>query len=224
MASRKSGSILAVDADPNSNLHDLLGVKDPETIVGVVEDIAQNMDKIPAGITKDRFIEMKVQETLVEGKDYDMLVMGRPEGPGCYCYVNNLLRNIINGITKNYNFVVIDNAAGMEHISRRTLRAIDRLLLVSDFSVIGVRSSVRIYELAKELGIRVKETFLVVNKVTDSLDGLEREIEKSRMRIGGTIPFSEALREMSLSERPISNLNDDRIKESVNRILGEICR
>ncbi len=104
-------------------------------------------------MTKDRFIEMKVQESLTETKDFDLLVMGAPEGPGCYCYVNNLLREIMDRITNSYDFVVIDNAAGMEHISRRTTGVIAKLVLVSDYSIAGVRAAKRIYSLAKELKI-----------------------------------------------------------------------
>ena len=224
IAARSAGSILAVDADPNSSLPDLLGVKDPETIVGIVEDISKNMDKIPHGVTKDRFIEMRVHQTLTEGKDYDLMVMGRPEGPGCYCYVNNLLRDLIGKITKTYDFVVIDNAAGMEHISRRTMRRIDKLVLVSDCSVMGIRSSKRIYDLAVELGIKIGEVFLVVNKVTDSTEGLDDEIRKSALTLAGVVPHSEPLKRISISNTPISGLKDKNITDSVNKIWSRICR
>ena len=153
----EGASLLAIDADPNSCFADALGVKSAPTIVGTCEEISGQMSKIPAGMTKERFIEMRVQESLAEEKAFDMLVMGRPEGPGCYCYVNNLLRNIIDKITRAYDYVVIDNAAGMEHISRRTMRGMNKLVLVSDYSVPGIRSAKKIYELAKELGIKIPE-------------------------------------------------------------------
>ena len=138
MTRRGKASVLAIDADPNSCLAESLGVDAVSSIVGVCEEISKNMDTIPRGMTKDRYIEMKVQESLIETEDFDLLLMGRPEGPGCYCYVNNLLRDIIGDITKSYDFIVIDNAAGMEHISRRTTMEITKLVLVSYYSSIGV--------------------------------------------------------------------------------------
>ena len=144
LARRKAGSVLAIDADPNSCFAEALGVTGASTIVGTCEEIARHLDAIPAGMTKDRFIELRVQESLAETARFDLLVMGRPEGPGCYCYVNNLLRDCIAEMTRSYDIVVIDNAAGMEHVSRRTMRDMDRLVLVSDYSIPGIRSARRI--------------------------------------------------------------------------------
>ncbi|HPM43390.1 MAG TPA: carbon monoxide dehydrogenase, partial [Candidatus Omnitrophota bacterium] len=155
LARRGKASILAIDADPNSCLAESLGVDAVSSIAGVCEDISKNMGAIPRGMTKDRYIEMRVQESLVETQEFDLLLMGRPEGPGCYCYVNNLLRDIIGDITKSYDFIVIDNAAGMEHISRRTTMEITKLVLVSDYSSVGVKSARRIYDLAGEIGVKM---------------------------------------------------------------------
>ena len=165
IASNRLGSLLAVDADPNSTLADMLGLKIGETMVGVVDETSKMKDAIPGGMSKDRFIEMKVQESIAEADNFDLLSMGRPEGPGCYCYVNSVLRNVLNDVTKTYSFLVIDNAAGMEHISRRTERVIDRLLLVSDYSIMGIRSAARIASLAKAMDIKVGRSFLIVNKM-----------------------------------------------------------
>ncbi len=231
LVARRCGSILAIDADPNSTLSDSLGVKNPETIVGIVEDIAKNIDRIPSGITKDRFIEMRIQEIIAEENGYDLLVMGRPEGPGCYCYVNSLLRDMISRITRSYDFIVIDNAAGMEHISRRTARVIDKLVLVSDCSAVGVRSAKRIYDLVKELGIKMQEAFLVVNKVRDSTEDLGGEIEKTLLHFAGVIPHSGEVEKLSILNRPLSELEDKAIRQAIeaiskNLIKGEtkICR
>lgn len=206
-------------------------MKNPQTIVGIVEEIAKNIDKIPAGITKDRFIETRIQEIIAEENGYDLLVMGRPEGPGCYCYVNSLLRDMIARITRSYDYIIIDNAAGMEHISRRTTRVIDKLVLVSDCSSVGVRSAKRIYDLAKELGIKMQEAFLVVNKVRDSAESLGGEIEKTLLHFAGTIPHSEEIEALSVSNRPLSELKDKAVRQAIeaiskNLIKGEakICR
>ncbi|MFA5147020.1 MAG: carbon monoxide dehydrogenase [Candidatus Omnitrophota bacterium] len=224
LAGKKAGSVLAVDADPNSTLHEALGVEDPETIVGVVEEIAKNMESIPQGVTKERFIEMKVQEALGEEKGYDLLVMGRPEGPGCYCYVNNLLREMIGRITKNYDFVVIDNAAGMEHISRRTTRTIDKLVLVSDHSVVGVRSAGRIHGLARELDIKIGGSFLVLNKVADAAEKVDAEVKKTALALAGTVPYSGELKRLSLEGRAVSCLEDKKVKSAVEDIVREVLK
>ncbi len=215
----KKGSVLAIDADPNSTLPEALGVTGNETIAGICDDVSKQMDKIPAGMTKERFIEMKIQEALAEEDGFDLLVMGRPEGPGCYCYVNNLLRDLIARVIKNYDFVVIDNAAGMEHISRRTMRAVDKLLLVSDYSVVGVRSAKKILELAKSLGIKMASSALVINKVTGSLEPLQNEIRAAGAAFIGAIPFNENVDKWSVSDKPIFEFEDAGIKDRIKDIF-----
>ncbi len=190
--------------------------------MGVVEEISKNMDKIPAGVTKDRFIEMRVQEALAEKDGFDLLVMGRPEGPGCYCYVNNLLRDITARITKNYDFVVIDNAAGMEHISRRTVRSIDKLLLVSDHSIFGIRSAKRIYDLAKELDIKIKDSFLIVNKLSGPIDSVSDEVKLTGLRFAGTIPYDVKMQKLSLEAGTVFQFEDSTIKHSIESIMRNI--
>ena len=214
--------MLAIDADPNSCLADNLGVKNPETIVGVCEEISKNLSKIPAGVTKDRFIEMRVQEAINEAKGFDLLVMGRPEGPGCYCYVNNLLRGIIGEITKNYDFVIIDNAAGMEHISRRTTGEMNKLLVVSDYSIPGVRSARRIYELARGLGIKIGGAYLVVNKIAGPLGPLTDEIVKTGLQVAGSVPYDEEMINWSISNKPIFDFNDRTIRDEIDEIFNNL--
>ena len=218
------GSILAIDADPNSCLAESLGVKDPETIVGTCDEISKNLSKIPAGVTKDRFIEMRVQEALNEANGFDLLVMGHPEGPGCYCYVNNLLRGIIGNITKGYDFVIIDNAAGMEHISRRTTAELNKLLVISDYSIPGVRSARRIYELAKELKIKIGGAYLVINKVSGPLAPLTGEIEKTGLDVAGTIPYDEEMVEWNVSNKPVFEFSDKTIMGEIETIFDNIMK
>ena len=180
------------------------------------------MDNIPAGMTKERFIEMRIQEALVEEKGFDLLVMGRPEGPGCYCYVNNLLRDLMARVIKNYDYVIIDNAAGMEHISRRTMRTIDKLLLVSDYSVIGIRSARRISELVKELGIKVGAARLVINKVGGLLEPLQGEIRATGVKFAGAIPYDASVEDWSISNEPVFALKSITIKDKIREIFTEI--
>ncbi len=214
--------MIAIDADPNSCLADNLGVRKPETIVGICEDVSKNLSKIPAGITKDRFIEMRIQEAINEEEGFDLLVMGRPEGPGCYCYVNNLLRGIIGDITKGYAFVIIDNAAGMEHISRRTTAELNKFLVVSDYSIPGVRSARRIYELAKELKIKIGGAYLVINKVSGPLAPLASEITKTGLYVAGTIPYDEEMVEWSISNKPVFEFSDKTIRGDIKEIFNNL--
>ena len=180
------------------------------------------MDKLPAGMTKERFIEMKIQEAIIEEKGFDLLVMGRPEGPGCYCYVNNLLRDLMARVIKNYDFVVIDNAAGMEHISRRTMRTIDKLLLVSDYSIVGIRSAKKIYELAKDLGIKMGSSAVVINKVTGFLEPLQSEIRAVGAEFIGAIPFNESVDKWSISNKPIFEFENADIKDKIKEIFMKL--
>ena len=223
LAANKKGSVLAIDADPNSTLPEALGVKGHDSIAGICDDVSKQMGNIPAGMTKERFIEMRVQEALVEKEGFDLLVMGRPEGPGCYCYVNNLLRDMTARVIKNYDFTVIDNAAGMEHISRRTMRAIDKLLLVSDYSVAGVRSAGKIFELAKDLGIKIGSSSLVINKVTGFLEPLQDEIRSVGTKFIGAIPFDEGVDKWSISGKPIFEFEGGNIKDRIKEIFKNLA-
>lgn len=199
-------SVLAVDADPNSTLADALGLKAEDTLSGICEDMLKEKDNLPAGMTKDRYLEYKIQQSLVERAGLTLLTMGRPEGPGCYCYANNLLREIVKDLTGSYDFTVIDNEAGMEHLSRKTARKIDVLFIVSDFSIIGVRSAARIYNLATEMGIKLSNSFLIVNKAKEKMSFLEKEIEKSGLTLIGSIPFTDEIENLNLQAKALSEL------------------
>lgn len=190
--------------------------------MGICEEISKNMGKIPAGMTKDRYIEMEVQEAIVEAGGFDLLVMGRPEGPGCYCYVNNLLRGIIGKITSSYDFVVIDNAAGMEHISRRTVGELNKLVLVSDYSITGLRAVKRIYDLAKQLGIKIGSSHLVVNKVSGALSALKEDIAKTGLELAGEIPYSEDLIKWNISNRPVFEFDNKAVVDKIDGVIEKI--
>jgi len=215
----KTGSILAIDADPNSNLGELLGIKDISTIVEIIDNISQNPDQVPKGMTKDRFINLKVQESLNEEERFDLLTMGRPEGPGCYCFANNMLREVIKKLMDNYSHIVIDNEAGMEHLSRRLVRNIDTLFIISDATTIGVRSASRISALCDELNIKIKERFLILNKSKGNENSLKAEIDKTALNLKKVLPINEELEEASVKNKSIFELNDKNpVLNSVRKI------
>lgn len=218
------GPVLAIDADPNSCFAESLGIRAPSTVVGTCEEISRRMDSIPGGMTKERFIEMRVQETMTETEDFDLLVMGRPEGPGCYCYVNNLLRDVISDITNSYDHVVIDNAAGMEHVSRRTMRDMGKLVLVSDYSIAGIRSAKRIYDLAVELGIRMNGAYLVLNKVSGPISYLQSEVDKTGLTVAGEIPYRESIVDWNVSNKPVSAFTDKDIESRIALLFDNLFK
>lgn len=204
LTKNKKGSVLAVDADPNSNLNQALGVELKGTVIDILDKMAAKKDAgLPSGMTKEQFIEYEIQAALTEAEGFDLLAMGRPEGPGCYCYANNVLRGIINKLSAAYDYVVIDNEAGMEHLSRRIAGKIDTLFVISDFSRVGVRSAKRISVLAGEMELKVGSEYLIVNMAAGDIGKLKDEIEKSGLRLAGTIPFDERIEECSLADKPV---------------------
>ncbi|MDP3143021.1 MAG: AAA family ATPase [Candidatus Omnitrophota bacterium] len=216
----KKGSVLAVDADPNSTLAEALGVKAKESIGQIVESISQNPSQVPGGMSKDHYIEYRLQETLSENKGFDLLVMGRPEGPGCYCYVNNVLRGVVKKFADNYEYVVIDNEAGMEHLSRRTMRKADCMVLVADCSAAGLRSVKRIYNLAKDLDIKTGKFVLAVNRVQNK-DCLKNEIKEIGIEQAFCIPEDQKILEFSNQAIPLNKLNSDSVALKEINKLGE---
>lgn len=165
--------VLAVDADPNANLHAKLAVPLGRTIGDLREELLANAESLPAGVSKQEHVEYQIRLALAEGDGFDMLTMGRKEGAGCYCYINNILRTFIDSLSDNYTYVVMDNEAGMEHLSRRTTRSSDTLFVVSDTSRAALESAKRIAALAKEMDLSTSRTVLVQNLMP--IDGRERD-------------------------------------------------
>jgi CO dehydrogenase maturation factor len=192
-----SGSVLAVDADPNSNLGECLGIEVKETIGSILDEVAAQPDKVPQGWTKDRFIEYRVQSAVQEESGFDIVTMGQPEGPGCYCYVNNILRSVMNKLTGDYDYIVIDNEAGLEHLSRRTTRTADVLLVVSDATAVGLKAAARIASLVKQLGIKTKAEQLIINR----WDGQIEKIKSDGLGLKyiGKVPLDEEIVKISLN-------------------------
>ena len=216
---KKLGSILAVDADPNSNLAEILGLQAKETIGGILDEIAAHPDKIPSGMPKDRFIEYRVQTAIQEAEGFDVLTMGRPEGPGCYCYVNNVLRNIVGKLIGDYDYIIIDNEAGLEHLSRRTTRSADALVVVSDATPMGLRAAKRISDLAKELDIKTKKNLLIINCYDSSID--KEKIKKLSLEYIGNIPTDKQITRISLNGNSLWELKDDAVSISALRKVAD---
>lgn len=176
--------VFGVDADPNASLGATLGVEYEKTISDIREGVIEKKLDFPASMSKERYIEYCIEECIVENSKYDLLVMGRPEGPGCYCYVNNLLRKYLDRLSQGYPFVVIDNEAGMEHLSRRTTNRVDLMLIVCEPTVIGTVTARRIMKLSQQLPITIKERALLLNRVPE--EGVDEKIkerlEKENMR------------------------------------------
>jgi len=216
---KKLGSILAIDADPNSNLAEALGAAPKSTIGQIVNDLAANPQKVPAGMGKDNFIEYEIQTAIAEGDGFDVLTMGRPEGPGCYCYVNNVLRNIIGKLVKDYDYIVVDNEAGLEHLSRRTTRSADAMVVVSSPAVVGLKAAKRIVELAGELDIKIKKSFLIVNC-------FDRDVEKDKIRnmkleYLGFLPQDKEIESAGLNGGSLMELSGDAVSLQGLYRLGE---
>lgn len=205
--------VFAVDADANYNLNDQLGVAVASTIGGSREEMKRriNANEAPAGISKDDWLQLQMQADLIESEGFDLLVMGRPEGPGCYCAANNMLRRHLEILAGNYPVVVIDNEAGMEHLSRRTTAKIDLLLLVSEPSPIGIMTAARIRDLARELEISVARTGLVINRVPGPQLGerLAAEARGRGLEVLGTVPLDDAVVEQAMAHLPAYRLPDD---------------
>ncbi|AFV11722.1 carbon monoxide dehydrogenase nickel-insertion accessory protein AcsF [Thermacetogenium phaeum DSM 12270] len=200
---QKKGSILAVDADPNSNLNEALGFEVPNTISTILADIKKN--NVPTGMTKETYLQLKLHQALVETKDVDLLVMGGPQGPGCYCFPTDLLKRHLAVLDKNYDYMVIDNEAGMEHISRQTIQDVDIMFVVSDATAKGVRTAGRIYELAKSLNIKIGEAYLIITKISDP-EPLQSEIDATALNLLGIVPNDPMVVEFDLEGKPMMDL------------------
>ena len=217
-------SILAVDADSNVNLNDLLGVEIADSIGEIREEMKESIDNLPGGMTKQQFMEYKIHQCLSENDGFDLITMGRPEGPGCYCYSNNILRDILQELSGNYDFVVIDNEAGMEHLSRRTVQNIDYLLILSDPSVLGIQTAGRISRLLKELDTRVGRKNLIVNRVNNPLsDEVKQQIDAENLQLLAVVGGSEDVSSFDSTGKPVYHMSiDASIYMEVDKFMSEL--
>ncbi len=199
--------IMAVDADPNSNLGEKLGMGVEKTIGDLREDLLMKADEVPVGQSKQDFVRYQMQLATVEGSSFDLLTMGRPEGPGCYCFINNILRTFIDQAMEKYDHVVIDNEAGMEHLSRRTTKRMDAFLVVSDDTKVGVETAVRILKLAQEMGIEVGRTTLVLNKVRGDVHlAVKDRVQASPFGHVVVLPYDRDVERTSIEGKSVMEL------------------
>jgi CO dehydrogenase maturation factor len=198
--------VLAVDADANANLNEVLGLTVRETLGEAREEMKKG---VAAGMTKDVFMQMKIQEAVVEAEGFDLIVMGRPEGAGCYCAANSLLTQYLDKLIDNYASIVIDNEAGMEHLSRMTTNNMDALLIISDPTKRGLQAASRILELTHELKLNINRHFLLVNQAKDSQEGaIQSSIKGFNMDLSGIIPDDPKVRELDLQGVPTIRLDE----------------
>lgn len=200
--------VLAVDADSNANLNEVLGVEVTETL----GEARENMKKgqVPSGMTKDIFMEMKLEQAVVESDGYDLVVMGQPEGAGCYCAANTLLTNFLDRMQDNYPYIVMDNEAGMEHISRLTTKNVDVLLVVSDTSRRGIQAAVQINKLAEELNIGIKQRFAIINQVKqEPSDAMLSILNEGGLELAGTVPADETITDFDMNGQPTVQMPEE---------------
>jgi CO dehydrogenase maturation factor len=235
LVQNKPGPVLAIDADPSSNLNMVLGLDLDWTVGDIREDMLAQvksslvvggaaMGSLPGGISKHDYLDFQIRASLAEGDAFDLIAMGRSEGTGCYCAVNHNLREVIDSISKNYRYIVIDNEAGMEHLSRRTTRDVQHLLIVSDPTQRGIVAAERIAAFRNELDIRIEHAYLVINRLQGSLPpALKAEIEKLDIPLLGTIASDDELSNFEFSGRPLVELgNDSPVYQSVTEMMESI--
>jgi CO dehydrogenase maturation factor len=232
LVQNQPGSILAIDADPSSNLNMVLGLELEWTVGDIREDMLAQvkstlvdggaaMGGLPGGISKREYLEYHVRSSLAEGARFDLIAMGRGEGPGCYCAVNHNLREVVDGMSRHYAYVVIDNEAGMEHLSRRTTRDVQHLFVVSDPSQRGLVAAQRIVNMSKELDVRIENSHLLINRANGPLASETMAfVETLGIPLLGAIPADAELSDFDAAGRPLVELPDSSpVYQSVAEIL-----
>ena len=229
LGKKGKGPILAVDADANSNLNEVLGVEVEETLGDIREEVARaEMSKdnpIPPGVSKADYMEFKFDDALIEDDDYDLLVMGRTQGKGCYCFVNGLLQAQLQRLEKNYPYIIVDNEAGMEHISRGVLPNMEVAILVSDCSRRGVQAVGRIAQLIKECDMHPKKVGLIITRAPNGglNEGTKAEIEKQGLTLLGVVPQDETVYEFDCDGTPIVDLPEDSpVRKAIVEIIDNL--
>jgi len=220
------GPLLAVDADPNANLGESLGLDIGQTIGSTIALFNTEKIKVPAGMTKGAYLEYTLNQAVVESKGIDLITMGRGEGPECYCYTNLMLRKFVDSLSDSYSYVVTDNEAGMEHLSRRTAQRIDALLIASDHSVKGVRTIARIGGLVGELGLAVRTQSAVVSFVPNGLDPrIGEELSRLGIEPAAIIPYDEEVRQYDIEQKSLLDLPDtSRAVVAVDDLMAKIVK
>lgn len=224
LVERGKKPILAVDADPNSNLNESLGVPLKRSVGEVREGLLEKQGSLSPEQSKEDYLGYMIQSSLTESDAFDLIAMGRPEGPGCYCYVNNVLRKIVDSMTSSYPYVVMDTEAGLEHLSRRTTRDLDLMIIMTDPTARGIATARRIAELVKELDTKVGQIYAVANRVPEPLDErIRQDLQNAGLRCLGVVPEDELVREFEAEGKPIYNLPDgSKAFKSVNDMVDKL--
>jgi CO dehydrogenase maturation factor len=208
LAERTRSVVMAIDADPNSNLGDKLGMEVEHTIGDLREDLLRKAEEMSAGISKQELVRYQMEIAKVEGRNFDLLTMGRPEGRGCYCYINNILRTFIDEAMNSYEYAVIDNEAGMEHLSRRTTKRMDVLLVVSDNTKLGVETAKRILALARGMEIDVARSVLAINREQGAVgEAVQKEIDGAGFDSVVHLPYDRKVEELAMMGSPMVQLD-----------------
>jgi CO dehydrogenase maturation factor len=216
MLNNGGAPVLAVDADPASNLGFGLGLEVDKTIGSILAGFNENKLVIPIGMSKESYLNSKLNESIVESRGFDLITMGRGEGAGCYCFPNNVLKSFIDKLLPNYKFMVMDNEAGLEHLSRGTTESIDELIIVSNHSIKGVRTVGTIMQLILELKLNIKRKWVVVNQAPDSIDPLvSTELSRLGMLSYVKIPEDRLIMEYDWHQRSLLEMPDDSDRKSV---------
>ncbi|NKQ38077.1 MAG: AAA family ATPase [Methanosarcinales archaeon] len=216
-------NILVIDADPDSNMPDMLGVEVESTVGDIKEELMSEQNDLPEGVNRSKWLESKIFETVEELDEFDLLVMGRPEGSGCYCAVNNVLRWVIDSMTKSYDYIIIDVEAGLEHISRKTTLGVDDMIIVTDMSSHGFNAAERIKKMTTDLGARFKHLYLVANRIHHSY---EKEILAKSNSIGlefiGLIPYDQQVEKYAFEGKSLLKLEECDATKAVGKIVEKI--
>ena len=227
LCNKKQGPVLVVDADANANLNEVLGVEVETSLGEIREEMARAELKgtIPSGMTKADYADFKFSSAIIEEDDFDMLVMGRTQGKGCYCYVNGVLKSQVDKYAKNYSYIVMDNEAGLEHVARGTLPKVDTMLLISDCSRRGIQAAARVAEIVGEMELNPAQMGLIVNRAPEGKldDGVMEEIEKHGLKLLGVLPQDDGVYRCDCDGKPSAKLPDaNPVKAAVKQVMQSL--
>ena len=227
LCNKQQGPVLVVDADANANLNEVLGVEVETSLGEIREEMARAEMKgtLPAGMTKADYADFKFSSAIIEEDDFDMLVMGRTQGKGCYCYVNGVLKSQVDKYANNYSYIVMDNEAGLEHVARGTLPKVDTMLLISDCSRRGIQAAARVAELVEEMEIKPATMGLIVNRAPDGKldEGILEEIEKHGLKLLGVLPQDDGVYRCDCNGEPSAKLPETNpVKAAVKKTMQSL--
>jgi CO dehydrogenase maturation factor len=223
LCSRGSGPILAIDADPDANLGTMLGIEVEKTMGDLREEVLEEIKDFPPGMSKADYIESGLHQIIEESYGYDLITMGRGEGTGCYCYLNTLVRKFSEDLFPSYKWIVMDNEAGLEHISRRTTSNIKALLIVVNDNPISLNTAKSIIELSSKLKNAIDKLFLITNMVREERRAeLMTRIKNLDIEYLGDIPYDETLGKAVFDNIPLAELKDSLARDRISKILDRI--